>query len=94
MAKKIVALEKQASEPVLTADEVDRLLGELKAADTRQSATKRLSEQGQGHIERIVVFACDCAEMEARQACTDIVEGLDASYRTTQWGGATRGTVS
>ncbi len=64
--QEIAALEKQAFDPVLTADEVDRLLGELKSPEKRGAAARRLSERGQGHIERIVVFAHDCPDIEAR----------------------------
>ncbi len=84
--KLIVELEKQVFDPVLTADEVDHLLVELKTPDNRAAAAKQLCEQGQGHIERIVVFAHDCPDIEARQACANVVEALDSSYRTTERG--------
>ncbi len=84
--KTIVELEKLVFDPVLTADEVDRLLVELKTPDNRAAAAKRLCDQGRGHVERILVFARSCPDIEARQACADVVEALDSSYRTTDRG--------
>ena len=82
----IAALEKAVFDPILSADEADRLLVELKTPDKRAAAARRLCEQGQGHIERIVLFAHDCADIEAREACADVVEALDSAYRTTERG--------
>ena len=73
-------------EPVLSAGEVDRLLVELERADTRAKAEKKLSACGQGHIDRIIAFAHDCPDREAREACADVVEALDSAYRTTEPG--------
>ena len=81
--KQIAELETRLFEPVLAADEVDRLLQQLKLPEARAKAAARLAEQGQGHADRVVAFAHDCPDMEARQACVEIVEALDAAYRTS-----------
>ncbi len=82
----IAALEKAVFDPVLSADEADRLLAELKTPDKRAAAARRLCEQGQGHVERIVLFAHDCSDIEAREACADVVEAIDSSFCTTERG--------
>lgn len=92
--KTIVELEKLVFDPVLTADEVDRLLGELKLEDKRAAAAKRLCEQGRGHIERILVFAHDCPDIEARQACRRCGRGPRFSLPHHGTGETTRESVS
>jgi tetratricopeptide (TPR) repeat protein len=84
--KQIAELESRLFEPIMPVDEVDRLLEQLKLPDVRAKAAKQLAERGQGHVERVVAFARDCPDMEARQACADVLEALDSSYRTFELG--------
>ncbi len=84
--KQIAELETRLFEPILAVDEVERLLEQLNPPETRAKAARKLAEQGQGHVERVVAFARDCPDLEARQACVDIVEALDAAYRTSAMG--------
>ena len=84
--KQITELEQRLFAPVLAADEVHRLLEELKTADTRAAAATTLSERGQAQVEPIIAFARTCLDIEAVQACADIVETLDANYRTSELG--------
>jgi hypothetical protein len=84
--KQIAELESRLFEPSMAVDEVQRLLGELKQTDTRANAAKRLAAQGQGRVGQVIAFARDCPDMDVRQACADVVEALDASYRTSALG--------
>ena len=57
----IADLEKRLFEPTLSVTEVDKLLGELQQPALRAAAVKKLSEQAQGHIDKITAFAHDWA---------------------------------
>ena len=82
----VIQLEAKLFDPVLPVDEVDRLLAQLEDPKTRETAKKTLLEKGQGHHERIIRFARKSLDIEARQTCTDVIEALDVSYRTTPLG--------
>ncbi|MBN1343925.1 MAG: hypothetical protein JXQ73_14675 [Phycisphaerae bacterium] len=83
---RLAELEEAHFAPKLAAGEIDRLLGLLCDPATRVEARNALVERGQGHQDRIIRFARRCADVEARQACAEVVEGLDASYRTVERG--------
>lgn len=84
--QQVAQLEARLFEPVLSVGQVDRLLEELKTPATRAAAAGQLAEKGQGHIDAIIRFARACPDVEARQACAEVVAALDASYRTTPLG--------
>ncbi len=82
----IAALERELFEPRLSHEELDGLLLELEDDQRRPAAAGRLAAEGQGHVDRITAFAARCSNLEARHACADVVEALDATYRTTDAG--------
>ncbi|MBN1343926.1 MAG: tetratricopeptide repeat protein [Phycisphaerae bacterium] len=83
---RIAELEREVFDARLPVGEVDRLLARLREEGSRAEARARLIEEGQGHQERIIHFARTCADLEGRQACAEVVEALDAKYRTTALG--------
>ena len=82
----IARLEKELFDAKLTPEQVAGLLEQLKDPAQRPGAAARLAAEGQGHVDRIIAFAARCRDMEARHACADAVEALDAAYRTTETG--------
>ena len=82
----ITRLEKGLFDAKLTPEQVAHLLEQLKDPARRPGAAARLAAEGQGHVDRIIAFAARCRDMEARHACADAVEALDAAYRTTETG--------
>ncbi len=85
-AAQLVDLEKRLFDPSLSAAEVDRLLEDLRRPELAAAAAEQLFAHGQGRIDRIIAFAHDCPDIEARQLCADIVESLDGAYRTSEIG--------
>lgn len=83
---RVATLESQLFANTLKLDEIDHLLDALTKPDARTEAAKKLAAEGHGHIDRIIVFANGCEDIEVRQCCVEIVESLDASYRTTDLG--------
>lgn len=79
-------LEQAVFQRRLSPEDAARLLGELERADQRKAAAQRLAAEGQGHVDAVVAFARRSLDPEARQACADVVEALDAAYRTTDAG--------
>ncbi|MGD9125937.1 MAG: tetratricopeptide repeat protein [Planctomycetia bacterium] len=84
--EEITRLESRLFDPVLSEAEVDGLLKRLEKPDTREGATKTLIAKGQGRHEQIIWFAHKKHDVETYQACADVIEALDASYRTTELG--------
>lgn len=84
--EQIRRLEEELFDPDLPPEAADRLLQSLLKPDQRASATEKLSRNGRGHIERIAAFARECSDLEAREACANIVEALDSAYQTTRTG--------
>ncbi|MEX0704964.1 MAG: hypothetical protein WD069_22885 [Planctomycetales bacterium] len=82
----IAALEAELFDAELNAERLAALLADLKVPTKREAAKAVLARDGLRHISEIIEFARDCTDLEARHACADIVEALDASYRTTETG--------
>ncbi len=89
---RIAALEQELFEPRLSNEELDGLLQDLLDGHKRTAAARRLVEEGQGQVDRIIAFAARCPDLEARHACADAVEALDAAYRGTE-AGSRLGTI-
>ena len=84
--EQINRLEAELFDPDLPSHVVDQLLQSLLDPNERASATEKLSQHGHGHVDRIIEFAQGCADLEAREACANVIEALDSAYRTTKAG--------
>ncbi len=86
--KDIQTLEQTLFESDISIEQINQLLKELTDSKKRSAAKAKLSQNCHQHIQRMIDFALVCDDLEARQACADIVEALDASYKTTANGKA------
>ncbi|VAX35839.1 hypothetical protein MNBD_PLANCTO02-3195, partial [hydrothermal vent metagenome] len=86
--KDIQTLEQTLFESDISVQQINQLLEELKDSKHRATAKAKLSQNCHQHIQRMIDFALVCDNLEARQACADIIEALDASYQTTANGKA------
>lgn len=83
---RISALEKELFQPSLSAAAVASLLTALRDDASRAAAVEKLIAGAAGHQGRIVTFAAAQSDIDVREAAAEVVEALDAAYRTSAAG--------
>jgi hypothetical protein len=80
------ALESKLFQPSLSATAADSLLKALRNSVSRASAGRQLIAGAAGMQDRISADVAKETDIEVREAAADVVEALDAAYRTSDLG--------